>query len=74
MNELLETNVNDANPLVIVDADIILTLAAYLQHEQIELDPNFRVYLESTLTGNSFLRTGIQKISDQKAFEINAAS
>ena len=74
MNELLETNVNDVNPLVIVDADIILTLAAYLQYEQIELDPNFRVYLESTLTGNSFLRTGIQKISDQKAFEINAAS
>ena len=74
MNKLFETNVNDANPLVIVDADIILTLAAHLQYKQIELDPNFRVYLESTLTAYSFLRTGIQKISDQKTFEINAAS
>ena len=74
MNKLFETNVNDANPLVIVDTDITLTLAPYLQYEQIELDPYFRAYLESTLTANSFLRTDIQKISDQKTFEINAAS
>ena len=32
------------------------------------------MYLESTLTANSFLRTGIQKPSYQKSFEINVGS
>ena len=36
MNKLFETNANDANPLVAVDVDIILTLAPYLQYEQIK--------------------------------------
>ena len=61
MNKLFEINVNDANPPVTVDADIILTSASYLQYEQIESDPNFRVHLESTLTANLFLRAGVQK-------------
>ena len=59
MNKLFETNVNDANPMVTVDTDIILTSVPYLQYEQIKLDLNFRAYLEGTLTTNSFLRTGI---------------
>ena len=66
MNKLFETNVNDANLPVTVDADIILKSAPYLQYEQIELDPDFRVYLENTLTANSFLRTDIQKTPYQK--------
>ena len=33
MNKLFETNVNDANPLVNVDADIILTSTPYHQYE-----------------------------------------
>ena len=69
MNKLFETNVNDVNPPLTVDADIISTSAPYLQYEQIKLDPNFRAYLESTLTANSFLRTGIKK-----TFEINVSS
>ena len=69
MNKLFETNVNDANPPLTVDADIISTSAPYLQYEQIKLDPNFRACLESTLTANSFLRTGIKK-----TFEINVSS
>ena len=32
------------------------------------------MYLESTLTANSFLRTGIQKTPYQKIFEINVGS
>ena len=74
VNKLCETNVNDANPLVTVDADIVLTSAPYVQYEQIELDPNFRAHLEITLTANSFLRTGIQKTPYQKTFEINVGS
>ena len=71
MNELFETNVNDANLPVTVDTEIILTSAPCLQYEKIELDPNFRAYLESKLTANSFLRRGIQKTHYQKTFEIN---
>ena len=74
MIKLFETNVNDANHPVTVDADIILTSAPYLQNGQIELDPNFRAYHERALTNNSFLRAGIQKTSYQKTFEINVAS
>ena len=74
MIKLFETNVNDANHPVTVDSDIILTSAPYLQNEQIELDPNFRAYHESTLTNNSFLRAGIQKTSYQKTFEIKVGS
>ena len=66
MNKLFETNVNDANPMVTVDTDIILTSVPYLQYEQFKLDLNFRAYLEGTLTTNSFLRTGIWKKSYQK--------
>ena len=43
--KLFETNVNDVNQQVIVDANIILTSASYLQYEQIALDSN----LECTL-------------------------
>ena len=74
MIKLFETNVNDANHPVTVDADIILTSAPYLQNEQLELHPNFRAYHESTLATNSFLRTGIQKTSYQKPFKINVGS
>ena len=49
-------------------------MAPYLQYERIELDPNFRAYLESTLTANSFLRTGIQKTPYQKMFIVNISS
>ena len=40
-----------------------------LQYGKIEFDLNFRAYLESILTANSFLRTGIQK-----TLEINVGS
>ena len=74
MNKLFETNVRNANPLGTLDADIILTSVPYLQYEHIELDPNFRVYLESTLAANSFLRTGLQKTPYHKTFEVNVGS
>ena len=45
-NKLFETNVNDANPPVTVDTDIILASVPYLQYEQIELRPNFRAFLK----------------------------
>ena len=45
-NKLFETNVNDANPPVTVDTDIILASVPYLQYEQIELGPNFRAFLK----------------------------
>ena len=71
MNKLFETNASNANPPATVDDDIIGTSAPYLQYERIDLDPNFRAYLESTLTANSFLRTGIQKTPYQKMFIVN---
>ena len=40
-----------------------------LQYGKIEFDLNFRAYLESILTANSFLRTGIQK-----TLEVNVGS
>ena len=48
MNNLFETNANNASHPPTFDADIIFTLAPYLQYEQIELDPYFRAYIEST--------------------------
>ena len=74
MNKLFETNANNASPPPTFDADIIFTSAPYLQYEQIELDPNFRGYIESTLTASSILRIGIQKILYQKTFEVNVSS
>ena len=40
-----------------------------LQYGKIEFDLNFRAYLESILTANSLLRTGIQK-----TLEVNVGS
>ena len=74
MNKLFETNANNASPPPTFDADIIFTSGPYLQYEQIELDPNFRGYIESTLTAGSILRIGIQKILYQKTFEANVSS
>ena len=74
MNELFETNANNASPPPTVDAGIILTSTPHLQYEQIELDPNFRAYIESTLTTSSVLRIGIPKILYQKTFEVNVSS
>ena len=61
MNNLFETNANNASHPPTFDADIIFTLAPYLQYEQIELDPYFRAYIESTWTASSILRISIQK-------------
>ena len=68
MNKLFETNANDANPLAAVDVDIILTLAPYLQYEQI------KNILKVSWKADSFLRAGVQKRPYQKTFEVNVGS
>ena len=49
INKLFETNAQNANPPVNVDAENIVTPAPYIQYEQIELDSTFTAYLENTL-------------------------
>ena len=49
INKLFETNAQNANPPVNVNAENIVTPAPYIQYEQIELDSTFTAYLDNTL-------------------------
>ena len=44
-----------------VDTEIIFQLAPYIQYKQIQLDDNYKTYLETTLISELSLRTGIKK-------------
>ena len=74
INKLFETNGQNTNLPVNVDAEIIIMSAPYIQYEQIELDSTSRAYLQNTLISQTYLRAGIQKTSYQRIFEINVRS
>lgn len=42
-----------------VDTEIIFQSAPYIQYKQIQLDDNYKTYLETTLISELSLRTGI---------------
>ena len=66
----LETNLNSNNLPTSVDAEIINNLVPYIQYEQIELDDNFRTYLECTLISKHVFRTGTKTTPYQKTYKI----
>ena len=66
----LETNLNSNNLPTSVDAEIINNLVPYIQYEQIELDDNFRTYLECTLISTQVFRTGTKTTPYQKTYKI----
>ena len=65
MNRLLESNVKGDVPNT-ADVEIIFHSAHYILYEQIQLDDNFRTYLETTLISNRAQRTGIKPTPYQK--------
>ena len=65
-----ETNLNSNNLPASVDAEIINNLAPYIQYEQIELDDNFRTYLEGTLISKHVFRSGTKTTPYQKTYKI----
>ena len=66
----LETNLNSNNLPTSVDAEIINNLVPYIQYEQIELDDNFRTYLEGTLISKHVFRSGTKTTPYQKTYKI----
>ena len=76
MQRLFETNINQTAGALprTVDAEIILTSAPYIIHEQFKLDDNFRTYLEGVLLSEHVLRTGIRAAPCQKSFELDAGT
>lgn len=44
-----------------VDTEIIFQSAPYIQYKQIQLDDNYKTYLETILISELSLRTGIKK-------------
>ena len=74
----LETNLNrlfkSAKKLTAIsnapDAQVIWHKAYFIQYEQIRLDDKFTMYLETSLMSKKVFRTGGQKTSHQKSFEL----
>ena len=56
------------------DAKIILLQAPTNQYEKLNLNTNFRQYLETILFSAKTLRMGVQKTPYQKTYELQAAS
>ena len=73
MNRLLESNAK-FNPIPQPDAKIIIYEAPYISYPQTELDENFEVYFNSTLSAKKALRTGIRMTPYQEFFEINIST
>ena len=68
MQKLFKVNVNNANFLTGVDAEIIFTDAPSIQNEQIKLDNDSRTHLESTLISENVERTRIKPMPYQKKY------
>ena len=62
MKKIFETNMNQTvNTLPRnIDAEVIITSAPYIMHEQFKLDDNFRTYLEVVMLSEHVLRTRIK--------------
>ena len=53
------------------DAKIIFTKTPFVQYQQLQLDKNFRQYLETIIVSKKTLRMGAQKTLIQRTYEIN---
>ena len=53
------------------DAKIIFTKTPFIQYQQLQLDKNFRQYLETIIVSKKTLRMGAQKTLIQRTYEIN---
>ena len=72
MQKRFETNVNQ-NAVALprtVGADIFITGAPYIMYEQLQLNDNFKTYLEGTMQSEQVLRTGIKPTPYQKLFKL----
>ena len=52
------------------DAQILWHNTPYIQYEQIRLDDKFRMYYETALLSSKVFQVDVQKISNQKLFEL----
>ena len=68
MQKLFKANVNNANFLTGVDAEIIFTDAPSIQNEQIKLDNDSRTHLESILISENVERMRIKPTPYQKKY------
>ena len=52
------------------DAQILWHNTPYIQYEQIRVDDKFRMYYETALLSSKVFQVDVQKISNQKLFEL----
>ena len=68
MKKPFETNVNqneNALPRTVDAADIVFTGALYIMYKQLQLDDNFKTYLEGPMQSKHMLRMRIKPTSYQ---------
>ena len=74
MNKLFESRAvlaSKATTSSTADTQIIFTRAPFIQHEQIQLNKNFRQCLKKIMVSRKILRMGAQKAPLQKTYEIS---